>query len=256
MIAGVRILGRQRCGQVCPCRGYERGRAIVGGDLEADLVQDRRANRLDQSQALCPGTAGKHAECWPAQCHDREHQRVQRRSGLSCRTAVRPVNRLGNPGHRLLRHSIRWGTEQRCGHGRLCRQLSAEPYALSRSWEGSTNTIIYVGCSPSTGHPCVFDGGAIRIVNTATQPITVNSVVAYLGTCKYDLWGSVSPPVSLPVTLPVLGQLVLAQTLTGADDGCTANGHFDTSDVGPVQKDGGTGWLTIVRSPASSQRLT
>lgn len=97
-------------------------------------------------------------------------------------------------------------------------------------WEGSPG-VIYEGCSPSSS--CVFDAGAARVVNNTSSPVTVNSVILHFSSgCTYDIWPH-------DVALPVGGQLIVTQTTSGADNGCSpGNGHMDSSDIGP----GGVGW--------------
>lgn len=97
-------------------------------------------------------------------------------------------------------------------------------------WEGSPG-VIYEGCSPSSS--CVFDAGAARVVNNTGSPVTVNSVILHFSAgCTYDIWPH-------DVALPAGGQLIVTQTSSGADNGCTPdNGHMDSSDIGP----GGVGW--------------
>jgi hypothetical protein len=91
--------------------------------------------------------------------------------------------------------------------------------------------VIYEGCSPSSS--CDFDAGAVRVVNNSGSPVTVNSVVLHFSAgCTYDIWPH-------DVALPAGGQLIVTQTTSGADNGCTpGNGHMDSSDIGT----GGAGW--------------
>lgn len=97
-------------------------------------------------------------------------------------------------------------------------------------WEGSPG-VIYEGCSPSSS--CVFDAGAARVVNNTGSPVIVNSVILHFSAgCTYNIWPH-------DVALPAGGQLIITQTSSGADNGCTpGNGHMDSSDIGP----GGVGW--------------
>jgi hypothetical protein len=97
-------------------------------------------------------------------------------------------------------------------------------------WEGGSS-VIYEGCTPSAS--CVFDSGAARVVNNSPSAVTVNSVVLHFSAgCTYDIWPH-------GVALPVGGQLIVTQTTSGADNGCSpGDGHMDSSDIGP----GGAGW--------------
>jgi hypothetical protein len=104
------------------------------------------------------------------------------------------------------------------------------PASFPTPWEGSPG-VIYQGCSPSAS--CDFDAGAVRVVNNTGSPVTVNSVVLQFSAgCTYDIWPH-------DVALPAGGQLIVTQTTSGGDDGCTpGNGHMDSSDIGP----GGARW--------------
>src|SRR5262249_12127417 len=87
-------------------------------------------------------------------------------------------------------------------------------------WAGSPG-VIYEGCAG-----CTYDSGAVRIVNNSNADVVINSVVVRLDTCAFNIWPH-------NVVLPAGEQLILAQTVPGAGNGCTADGEFDTSDVGP-----------------------
>lgn len=111
--------------------------------------------------------------------------------------------------------------------------LRANPTAFPTPFAGDS-TVIYAGCAPVSS--CTFDGGAVRVINTGTSPLSLDSVVLKFDTCTYDMW-----PHS--VSIPVGDSLVVAQTLSGAGNGCTPGTDlgpdtFDTSDIGP----GGAGW--------------
>ncbi len=104
-------------------------------------------------------------------------------------------------------------------------------------WDDPSNpVIIFEGCQPASR--CTFDGGAVRLVNNSSSPVTVNSVkVEYSHACVYDIWPH-------NVTLAPRKQLIVTQlksTATGVDSGCTNTtnpaasgyGHMDGSDIGP-----------------------
>jgi hypothetical protein len=107
--------------------------------------------------------------------------------------------------------------------------------------DGSNSQVIFEGCQPTKN--CVFDGGAVRLVNNSASAVTVNSVkVEYSPSCIYDIWPH-------DVTLPSGKALIVAQlsTTTPKDPaGCTNTtntsalgyGQIDGSDIGP----GGTSW--------------
>jgi RHS repeat-associated protein len=89
-------------------------------------------------------------------------------------------------------------------------------------WLGSPG-VLFEGCSNS----CSFDGGAVRVVNNQSSPMTINSVVVHFSAdCTYDIWPH-------DVSLPANQQMILAQTASGADNGCSASrGTMDSSDIG------------------------
>jgi hypothetical protein len=92
------------------------------------------------------------------------------------------------------------------------------------TWQGCPG-----GCTSGT-----YDAGAVRIVNNGPAA-KIDYLKVHVGTnpgdCTFDLWGT-------NIALPSGSDVIFTQTLDGADDGCTTNGHMDTSDVGP----GGVAW--------------
>jgi len=104
--------------------------------------------------------------------------------------------------------------------------LRANPDHFPTPWEGSSPSIVYEGCSPRAA--CVFDAGAVRIVNNAASAVRIDSVAVKVASCTFDMWA--------PATLAPGAQLIVTQNITGAGDGCDTDGTMDTSDVGP---DGG-----------------
>ncbi|MFL6238853.1 MAG: hypothetical protein ACJ735_05085 [Actinomycetes bacterium] len=107
--------------------------------------------------------------------------------------------------------------------------VRADPANFPTPWEGSSG-VIYEGCTPSAS--CDFDAGAVRLDNQTGSALSIDSVVLHFDTCTYDIWPH-------DVSLPDGGQLVVTQTTSGADNGCSpGNGHMDSSDIGP----GGVGW--------------
>jgi hypothetical protein len=103
--------------------------------------------------------------------------------------------------------------------------LRSSPTNFPTPWNGDTG-VTFEGC---TG--CAYDAGAVRVVNTSGATETIDSVTVTIDTCTYDIWPH-------GVSLPAGGQLVITQTVPGATSGCTSDGLFDTSDVGP----GGSGY--------------
>lgn len=95
--------------------------------------------------------------------------------------------------------------------------------------------ITYEGCTPAL--LCTFDGGVIKIVNTGFTSTTIDSVVAGFDVCRFDLWPH-------EIVLAGGGTLILAQTASGATDGCTPGtttdvaSDMDSSDIGL----GGADW--------------
>lgn len=108
--------------------------------------------------------------------------------------------------------------------------VRANPANFPTPWEGSPG-VIYEGCSPSSS--CALDSGAVRVVNNTGSQVIVNSVILQFSAgCTYDIWPH-------DVALPAGGQIIVTQTTSGADNGCTpGSGHMDGSDIGP----GGAGW--------------
>jgi hypothetical protein len=93
-----------------------------------------------------------------------------------------------------------------------------------RPWAGDPG-VTFSGCNP-----CVYDGGAMRVLNTSSASLTVDQVTVSVGggptPCNFDLWAHNQ-------TIPAGGSLVLAQTISGTGKGCgNPADNFDTSDMG------------------------
>ncbi len=88
-------------------------------------------------------------------------------------------------------------------------------------WRGAPG-VTFEGCRSR----CHFDGGAVKLTNTSAASITINSLEVALSTCTYKIW-----PTNVLVRPG--HSVIYAQTVSGTSNGCTRNGHFDTSDVGP-----------------------
>src|SRR2546429_959294 len=95
------------------------------------------------------------------------------------------------------------------------------PVTFPVPWDGSPG-VIFKGCP---GCPSI-DAGAVRIVNNTGGTLTMNAVVVRMDTCTFNLWPS-------NIALPLGGELIVTATANGAGEGCTTDGHFDTSDIGP-----------------------
>jgi hypothetical protein len=98
--------------------------------------------------------------------------------------------------------------------------LRANDVNFPTPWDGSPN-VTFQGCTGS----CTFDAGAVRVVNNSASPVKIDSVTVKVSTCSYDMWPG--------ATLAPGDQLVVTQTVSGANSGCVADGTMDTSDVGP-----------------------
>ena len=99
--------------------------------------------------------------------------------------------------------------------------IHPSPVNFPTPWDGSPG-VIFKGCS---GCPSI-DAGAVRIVNNTGGTLTMNAVVVRMDTCTFNLWPS-------NIALPLGGELIVTATANGAGEGCTTDGHFDTSDIGP-----------------------
>jgi hypothetical protein len=88
-------------------------------------------------------------------------------------------------------------------------------------WAGSPNTI-FEGC-PLTA-ACVFDAGAVQVINNSGGPVTVNSVAVKVGSCTFSGWPS--------VRLPNGGSLIVTQTSPTPSEGCNGPAQLDSSDSG------------------------
>lgn len=97
----------------------------------------------------------------------------------------------------------------------------ANPTNFPTPWAGSPS-VVFAGCTPN----CVFDAGAVRLVNNAPIAVTVDSVIVEVSTCTFDIWphGTVLQPGQ---------QLIATQTASTAAAVCGGtSGAFDTSDIG------------------------
>ena len=89
-------------------------------------------------------------------------------------------------------------------------------------WAGAAG-VTFDGCTPAQS--CVFDGGAVRFVNSTAKAVTIEQIRVEVSTCQFELWKAHQ--------LTAGQQLIVAQTVSGAGEGCSAEGKMDTSDVGP-----------------------
>lgn len=91
-------------------------------------------------------------------------------------------------------------------------------------WDGSPNTT-FEGCTPAA--LCAFDAGAVMVANNTASPVTVDAIAVHIDTCTYTGWPSAA--------LAPGHQLIVTQTATGANNGCTGPdpSNMDTSDIGP-----------------------
>jgi hypothetical protein len=99
--------------------------------------------------------------------------------------------------------------------------LRANPANFPTPWEGAPD-VTYGGCSGG----CTFDAGAVRLINNTGLNVHVDYVKVSFGTCVYDIWRH-------DVPLGPNGQYIVTQTINSFSSGCTSDGSFDTSDIGP-----------------------
>ncbi|WP_370358720.1 choice-of-anchor P family protein [Catenulispora sp. MAP12-49] len=99
--------------------------------------------------------------------------------------------------------------------------LRANPANFPTPWEGAPD-VTYGGCTGG----CTFDAGAVRVINNTGVGVTVDYIHVSFGTCVYDIWRHNVP-------LAPNGQYIVTQTINSFSAGCTSDGSFDTSDIGP-----------------------
>ena len=99
--------------------------------------------------------------------------------------------------------------------------LRAQATNFPTPWAGSPHTV-FEGCTPAA--TCVYDSGAVRIVNNTGSTVTVNAVAVHVSTCTFSFWA--------PATLGPGADLIVTQTASGEAPGCVP-GQMDTSDMGP-----------------------
>jgi hypothetical protein len=104
--------------------------------------------------------------------------------------------------------------------------LRANPANFPTPWEGAPD-VTYGGCTGG----CTFDAGAVRVINNTGLDVHLDYVKVHLDTCTYDIWRHDIP-------LAPNGQYIVTQTINTFSAGCTSDGSFDTSDIGP----GGANW--------------
>ncbi|MBS2539061.1 Ig-like domain-containing protein [Catenulispora sp. NF23] len=99
--------------------------------------------------------------------------------------------------------------------------LRANPNNFPTPWEGAPD-VTYGGCTGG----CTFDAGAVRVINNTGVDVSVDYIKVSFGTCVFDIWRHNVP-------LGVNGQYIVTQTINSFSSGCTSDGSFDTSDIGP-----------------------
>jgi hypothetical protein len=106
--------------------------------------------------------------------------------------------------------------------------LRADATSFPTPWQGAPRTT-FEGCAPAAA--CVYDAGAVRVVNNSSGTVVVNAIAVHIDTCTYTGWPS--------ATLTPGADLIVTQLTSGETSGCTATpAEMDTSDVGP----GGSGY--------------
>jgi len=99
--------------------------------------------------------------------------------------------------------------------------LRANPTNFPTPWAGAPS-VVYSGCPGA----CTFDAGAVRVVNTTPVTVHVDYVKVHMDNCTYDIWQH-------NVALAPNQSYVVTQTINSFSSGCTTDGSFDTSDIGP-----------------------
>jgi hypothetical protein len=91
-------------------------------------------------------------------------------------------------------------------------------------WLGSPRTT-FEGCAPVSA--CVYDAGAIRVVNNSGNTVHVGAIALHIDTCTYTGWPAAD--------LAPGADLIVTQLLSGPAAGCTGPtpNTLDTSDIGP-----------------------
>lgn len=97
-------------------------------------------------------------------------------------------------------------------------------------WSGAPNTT-FEGCVSTASTACIFDTAGVRVVNTTSSSLTVNSVVIHIDTCAFTGWA--------PATLSPGAELIVTQTGPIPISGCTgpSPARMDPSDIGPNSTD-------------------
>ena len=98
----------------------------------------------------------------------------------------------------------------------------ASPTHFPTPWDGSPG-VTFDGCTP--GSSCTFDGGAVRFLNNTGAKAKIEEITVSVSTCEFKLWS--------PHEIEPGEQLIVAQTTSGASNGCISDGTMDTSDIGP-----------------------
>ena len=75
-------------------------------------------------------------------------------------------------------------------------------------WAGSPN-VIFEGCPLTSA--CVFDAGAVQVINNSGGAVTVNSVAIHVGSCTFSGWPS--------AVLPNGSSLIVTQTAAARQHG-------------------------------------
>jgi hypothetical protein len=99
--------------------------------------------------------------------------------------------------------------------------LRANPRNFPSPWNGAPN-VTFQGCQAKS---CVFDAGAIRLLNNTPQSVAVGNLAVNVGGCVFKLWQG--------GTLQAGAELIATQTGSAVNPGCTADGSMETSDIGP-----------------------
>lgn len=98
----------------------------------------------------------------------------------------------------------------------------ADPTNFPTPWADSPNTV-FEGCTPAPA--CSYDAGAVRVVNSTGNTVTVNSIAVNVDTCTFTGWP--------PATLAPGAELIVTQMAPTSATGCLGPDQMDTSDMGP-----------------------
>ena len=104
--------------------------------------------------------------------------------------------------------------------------LRADPQNFPTPWSGSPNAV-FRGCAPVAN--CIYDSGAVRVVNNSSSTVTVDAVAVHVDTCTFTGWQG--------ATLAPGADLIVTQQAASEATGCNGPAQMDSSDMGPGGRD-------------------